>query len=101
MICKHCFQAFNCINFFYHVFMLKIVSNSSFRLLKICSILIFHLLRSHLRPSYKEKMCYKMSLRKVGSEILTNITLVLKEGFYHLNSSLKFYAWIINQFKIP
>ena len=77
------------------------LSNSSFKLLKICSILIFHLLKSRLRPSYKEKMRYKMSLRLVGSEILTNITLVLKEGFYHLKFTIKIYAWIINQFTVP
>ena len=37
------------------------------------------------------------------SEILTdfNIILALKVGFYHQNLSLKFYAWIINEFKIP
>ena len=34
----------NCINFFYHIFMLKIIQNSSFKLFKICLIFIFYLL---------------------------------------------------------
>ena len=44
-----------------------------------------------------------MSFKEVGSENSTNfnIILLLKDGFYHWNLSLKFYAWIVNEFKIP
>ena len=44
-----------------------------------------------------------MSFKRVGCEILTNfnILLMLADGFYYQNFSLKYYGWINDEFKIP